>query len=92
MTLILTEMAPRSRTGKLMQGLFGRFGKKTPEQSVVTNANSRKNEGGKAERRSPLEDEDRQTAALNEWDRSTPSDRDFPISSLFDDDEETKLG
>ena len=23
-------MAPRSRTGKLMQGLFGRFGKKTP--------------------------------------------------------------
>jgi hypothetical protein len=27
-------MAPRSRTGKLMQGLFGRFGKKNPESSV----------------------------------------------------------
>ncbi|PSB55620.1 hypothetical protein C7B77_14475 [Chamaesiphon polymorphus CCALA 037] len=72
-----------------MQGLFGRFGKKTPEQSVVANANSRKNEGGKAERRSPLEDEDRKTAALNDWDRSTPNDRDFPSSSIFDDDEET---
>lgn len=36
-------MAPRSRTGKLMQGLFGRFGKKTPESSV-TRANPRRND------------------------------------------------
>ena len=36
-------MAPRSRTGKLMQGLFGRFGKKNPEQPVVSPANPRSN-------------------------------------------------
>jgi hypothetical protein len=75
-----------------MQGLFGRFGKKNPEQSVVANANSRKNDSlrdGKAERRSKSEIEDRQTEALSDWDRATPSDRDFPISSIFDDDEET---
>lgn len=36
-------MAPRSRTGKLMQGLFGRFGKKNPEQSVVLPTNQRQN-------------------------------------------------
>jgi hypothetical protein len=34
-------MAPRSRTGKLMQGLFGRFGKKQPEQPAVSDANLR---------------------------------------------------
>jgi hypothetical protein len=34
-------MAPRSRTGKLMQGLFGRFGKKYPEQPAVSAPNSR---------------------------------------------------
>jgi|GEM_PF-3697373 len=36
-------MAPRSRTGKLIQGLFGRFGKKTPESSL-TQANSQQND------------------------------------------------
>jgi hypothetical protein len=36
-------MAPRSRTGKLMQGLFGRFGKKKPEQPRVPGANPRSN-------------------------------------------------
>ena len=75
-----------------MQGLFGRFGKKTPEQSVVSNGNSRKQDSlrdSKAERRSQLEVEDRTTPSANDWDRSTPSDRDFPISSIFDDDEET---
>jgi hypothetical protein len=85
-------MAPRSRTGKLMQGLFGRFGKKTPEQSVVSNGNSRKQDSlrdGKAGRRSQLEVEANTTPSANDWDRSTPSDRDFPISSIFDDDEET---
>ena len=35
-------MAPRSRTGKLMQGLFGRFGKKYPEPTVSP-ANPRQN-------------------------------------------------
>jgi hypothetical protein len=34
-------MAPRSRTGKLMQGLFGRFGKQYPEQPAVSAPNSR---------------------------------------------------
>jgi hypothetical protein len=34
-------MAPRSRTGKLMQGLFGRFGKKNPEQPAVSAINPR---------------------------------------------------
>jgi hypothetical protein len=34
-------MAPRSRTGKLMQGLFGRFGKKYPQQPAVSAPNSR---------------------------------------------------
>ncbi|AFY95385.1 hypothetical protein Cha6605_4454 [Chamaesiphon minutus PCC 6605] len=75
-----------------MKGLFGRFGKKTTEQSAVSNENSRKNDflrDGKAERRSKLEVEDRQNDALSDWDRATPSDRDFPISSSFDDDEET---
>ena len=32
-------MTPRSRTGKLMQGLFGRFGKK--QQAVVDSSNLR---------------------------------------------------
>ena len=36
-------MAPRSRTGKLMQGLFGRFGKKQPAQPEVFTANSNYN-------------------------------------------------
>lgn len=34
-------MAPRSRTGKLMQGLFGRFGKQQPEPPDVFTVNSR---------------------------------------------------
>ncbi|WP_310424832.1 hypothetical protein [Chamaesiphon sp. VAR_48_metabat_135_sub] len=36
-------MAPQSRTGKLMQGLFGRFGKKNPAQPTVSPANPRSN-------------------------------------------------
>jgi hypothetical protein len=34
-------MAPRSRTGKLIQGLFGRFGKNSPEQSIISPAERR---------------------------------------------------
>jgi hypothetical protein len=67
-------MAPRSRTGKLMQGLFGRFGNKkpAPEFSPVN-------------RRQPSqrsEIDDLETAMRDE-------DRDYQTDTRFDDGEET---
>jgi hypothetical protein len=60
-------MAPRSRTGKLMQGLFGRFGKKQPVPPI-----------------SPATPRQQGTRSQSEID-----EREFPIASRFDDDEET---
>jgi hypothetical protein len=56
-------MAPRSRTGKLMQGLFGRFGKKQPEQPTVFTANSIYNIT-----RSQTEIDDREFPSANRFD------------------------
>jgi hypothetical protein len=55
-------MAPRSRTGKLMQGLFGRFGKKQPEQPVSA-TNSRYHST-----QSPTEIDDREFPSTNRFD------------------------
>jgi hypothetical protein len=60
-------MAPRSRTGKLMQGLFGWFGKKKQPLPDISPASFR--------RKSPAQ--------------SITDEREFPIVSNFDDDEET---
>jgi preprotein translocase subunit SecE len=56
-------MAPRSRTGKLMQGLFGRFGKKQPAQPEVFTANSSYNST-----RSQTEIDDREFPSSNRFD------------------------
>lgn len=56
-------MAPRSRTGKLMQGLFGRFGKKHPEQSVVLPADRRQHR-----QRSPTDIDDREFPSVSNFD------------------------
>jgi hypothetical protein len=91
-TLILTEMAPRSRTGKLMQGLFGRFGKQQPEQSPVPKIDFRQNRQSSSPTDKFADFDDR------DWDNPVTGDspeerlrqRDFPIVSQFDnDDEET---
>jgi hypothetical protein len=75
-------MAPRSRTGKLMQGLFGRFGKKQPEQPPVSATNSRYNST-----RSQTEIDDREFPRANRFDddeetnwddAETLADRDNP--------------
>jgi hypothetical protein len=56
-------MAPRSRTGKLMQGLFGRFGKKHPQQPKVSQANLRYDNT-----RSQTEIDDREFPSPNRFD------------------------
>jgi hypothetical protein len=56
-------MAPRSRTGKLIQGLFGRFGKKQPDRSEVFTANSSYNNT-----RSQTEIDDREFPSANRFD------------------------
>jgi hypothetical protein len=56
-------MAPRSRTGKLMQGLFGRFGKQQPEQPEVFTVNSSYNST-----RSQTEIDDREFPSTNRFD------------------------
>jgi hypothetical protein len=56
-------MAPRSRTGKLIQGLFGRFGKKQPDRSEVFTANSSYDST-----RSQTEIDDREFPSANRFD------------------------
>jgi hypothetical protein len=56
-------MAPRSRTGKLMQGLFGRFEKQQPEQPAVSATNSRYNSV-----RSQTDIDDREFPSANRFD------------------------
>ncbi|MCY7368126.1 MAG: hypothetical protein LH474_08235 [Chamaesiphon sp.] len=56
-------MAPRSRTGKLIQGLFGRFGKKQPDQPEVFTANFSYNST-----RSQTELDDREFPSANRFD------------------------
>jgi hypothetical protein len=69
-------MAPRSRTGRLMQGLFGRFGKKNPNQPSGSPANPRRsNQVSRSEFR---DDEN-----------ITEPELEFPRAEQFDDDEET---
>jgi hypothetical protein len=67
-----------------MQGLFGRFGRKTSPPPTDSSENSRQQR-----QRSPSELDDRSTANRREWENSTPEERDFPISSFDTDDEET---
>jgi hypothetical protein len=75
-----------------MQGLFGRFGKKQPEQSPVTTPNPQRNRQSPSPTNKFADFDDR------DWDLPTTGDspeerlrqRDFPIASQFDnDDEET---
>jgi hypothetical protein len=67
-----------------MQGLFGRFGKKQPEQSPVTTPNPNRNRQFPSPTNKFADFDDR------DWDLPTTGDRDFPIASQFDtDDEET---
>ncbi len=56
-------MAPRSRTGKLIQGLFGRFGKKQLDQPEVFTPNSSYNRT-----RSQTEIDDREFPSANRFD------------------------
>ncbi len=56
-------MAFRSRTGKLMQGLFGRFGNKKPQQSEVSPAKPRYQRT-----RSQTEIDDREFPSANRFD------------------------
>jgi hypothetical protein len=67
-----------------MQGLFGRFGKQQPEQTPVANSNPQQNRQSAAGADKFADFDDR------DWDRPGDRDRDFPIASQFDtDDEET---
>jgi hypothetical protein len=67
-----------------MQGLFGRFGKKQPEQSPVQTPNPQRN------RQSPSPTNKFADFNDRDWDLPTTGERDFPIASQFDnDDEET---
>jgi hypothetical protein len=75
-----------------MQGLFGRFGKQQPEQSPSPISNSRQNRQSPSPNNKFADFDDR------DWDNSATGDspeerlrqRDFPIASRFDtDDEET---
>ena len=56
-------MAPRSRTGKLIQGLFGWFGKKQPDQPEVFTVNSSYDST-----RSQTEIDDREFPSANRFD------------------------
>jgi hypothetical protein len=67
-----------------MQGLFGRFGKKQPEQSPVLTPNPNRNRQSSSPTDKFADFDDR------DWDNPATGDRDFPIASQFDtDDEET---
>ncbi|WP_310485017.1 hypothetical protein [Chamaesiphon sp. VAR_48_metabat_403] len=67
-----------------MQGLFGRFGKKTSPPPTDSSENLRQQR-----QRSRSDMDDRSTATRRDWESSTPEERDFPISSFNTDDEET---
>jgi hypothetical protein len=76
-------MAPRSRTGKLMQGLFGRFGKKNPPQPTIDLVSIRQQR-----QRAQLKFEDADSSQ-QDWGSAIQNEKEFPIVSRFDDDEET---
>jgi hypothetical protein len=75
-----------------MQGLFGRFGKKQPEQSPVPNINSRQNRQSPSptDKFADFDDRDWDNPAARDSPEERLRQRDFPIASQFDtDDEET---
>jgi hypothetical protein len=76
-------MAPRSRTGKLMQGLFGRFGNKKPAQPTIDLAAIRQNR-----QRAKSEFDEAANSPQQGWGSSTSEERDFPSADRFDDDDE----
>jgi hypothetical protein len=67
-----------------MQGLFGRFGNKKPAQPTIDLASLRQNR-----QRSQSELDDAPNSAKQDWGNPTQEEREFPIASRFDDDEET---
>jgi hypothetical protein len=66
-----------------MQELFGRFGKKKPPQPTIDLASIRQNR-----QRFQSELDDSPNSVRQDWGNSMP-EREFPIASSFDDDEET---
>jgi hypothetical protein len=77
-----------------MQGLFGRFGKKQPEQSPIKTANSRQNRqsASTSDKFADFNDSDWEEPVTGDSpeERLRQRQQDFPIASRFDtDDEET---
>jgi hypothetical protein len=75
-----------------MQGLFGRFGKKQPEQYPVTTPNPRRNRQTPSpiDKFADFDDRDWDNPATGDSPEERLRQRDFPIVSRFDtDDEET---